>query len=144
MTIAFRPYALAALTAAVALAAAPAAFAADTVLKAAMDGAHEVPGPGEATGAGVATLTVSAAKVCYELTAQHVAAPTAAHIHKGAAGVAGPVSLALTPPTDAPAKGCADVDAALASDLAAHPEAYYVNVHNAAFPAGAIRGQLHK
>ncbi len=141
MIPALRPLALAA---ALTLAAAPGAFAADTVLKAAMDGAHEVPGPGDAEGAGVATLAVGAAKVCFELSAQHVEAPTAAHVHKGAAGAAGPVSVPLTPPKDGASKGCVDVDKALAADLIAHPEAYYVNVHNAAHPAGAIRGQLHK
>jgi len=130
--------------AAIALAAAPAAFAADVALKAAMDGAHEVPGPGDADGSGVATLQVSDLKVCYELTAHHIDAATAAHIHKGAAGAAGPVVVPLTPPTAEPSKGCADIDHALAADLKAHPEAYYVNVHTAPFPAGAVRGQLHK
>ncbi len=29
-----------------------------------------------------------------------------------------------------------------AADIATHPEDYYVNVHNAEFPGGAVRGQL--
>jgi len=36
------------------------------------------------------------------------------------------------------------VDRRLLMDIIQHPQDYYVNVHTADFPGGAIRGQLHK
>ena len=67
--------------------------------------------------------------------------PAAAHIHIGAEGIAGPVVQGLTAPTDGHSSGCV-VNDALADALAADPGNYYVNVHNAEYPAGAVRGQL--
>jgi hypothetical protein len=37
-----------------------------------------------------------------------------------------------------------EVDRELALAILKHPADYYVNVHNAEFPAGAARGQLSK
>jgi hypothetical protein len=114
-------------------------------LTARLTGPVEVP-PGDPHGTGRFTATVNSGKgeVCYTLTVAHIAPANAAHIHKGAVGVAGPVVVPLTPPTSGSSKGCATVDKALAKDLIQNPSAYYVNVHNAAYPPGAIRGQLSK
>ncbi len=40
--------------------------------------------------------------------------------------------------------GCAEVSREVALDILKNPEDYYVNVHNAEYPAGARRGQLSK
>ena len=69
-------------------------------------------------------------------------APTMAHIHKGAPGVAGPPVVTLANPSTMKSEGCVDVSPELAGDIADHPANYYVNVHNTAHPDGAIRGQL--
>ena len=68
----------------------------------------------------------------------------AAHIHIGAAGVAGPVVVGLTAPTSGMSTGVAMVDKELIKAIRKNPSAYYVNVHNPAYPAGAVRGQLMK
>jgi hypothetical protein len=111
-----------------------------------LTGAAEVPGPGDPDGSGTATLTVNPGlgQICYELTVSGIAPATAAHIHVGAVGVAGPVVVPLAPPTDGTSSGCAEVSRELALAILMSPSDYYVNVHNAEFPAGAVRGQLSK
>ena len=109
----------------------------------ALTGGAEVPGPGDPDGAGTATITVnpSQQRVCYELEVTNIAPATAAHIHIGAADVAGPVFQGLLPPTDGDSEACI-TSGRLAAQLWARPSNFYVNVHNADFPGGAIRGQL--
>ena len=122
------------------------AAAAETKLKANLTGAAEVPGPGDTSGSGMAQVTVNSDKneVCYDLTVTKITEATAAHIHEGAAGKEGPVKVGLDAPKGGAAKGCKPADAAVVKDMMANPANYYVNVHNAAYPKGAIRGQLSK
>ena len=130
---------------AVAQSTADAGMATSTVLHAQLTGEQEVPGPGDPNGFGSATVwTISPNTVCYRLTAQGIAPPNAAHIHEAPPGVAGPVVLPLQPPTWGVSSGCTEAAPALVSDLQANPSSYYVNVHNAPYPDGALRGQLSK
>lgn len=111
-----------------------------------LTGAAEVPGPGDSNGSGTVKVTVNPDKneVCYELAVANIQEATAAHIHEGAAGKEGPVKVALETPKTGSAKGCKSADAALIKALMQNPANYYVNVHNAEFPKGAVRGQLSK
>jgi hypothetical protein len=115
-------------------------------LSATMTGPEEVP-PGDPDGTGSAAFTFNPGRgrVCFELDVADIAPATAAHIHVGPPGVAGPIVVPLTAPTDGSSSGCVnDVDPGLIDAIKKNPGGYYVNVHNAEFPAGAIRGQLSK
>ena len=111
-----------------------------------LTGAEEVPGPGDPDGTGTAAVTVNPGKglVCYELSVSGIAPATGAHIHEAPPGEAGPIVVELLPPTDGSSSGCATVGRALAKDILKDPADYYVNVHNAEYPAGALRGQLSR
>lgn len=109
-------------------------------------GSQEVPGPGDPDGTGTAKITADATtnRVCFELTTQGIVRPTAAHLHRGGAGVAGPVVVPFDAPTSGESKGCVSVDKTIAAGVIADPADYYVNIHNADYPNGAIRGQLKR
>jgi hypothetical protein len=112
-----------------------------------LSGAQEAPGPGDPNGKGSITLDVyNAGLVCYTLKVQGIEDPSAAHIHLAPAGQAGGVVVDLRIDL-AERQGnrlsyCAAAAAEVTAAIRANPAAYYVNVHNATFPNGAIRGQL--
>jgi len=136
----------------------------NTVLVAALDGRAEVDSAatssklvGDPNGRGEAYvfgIDGDAKTLCYVLTVDKIAPATAAHIHEGAAGTNGPIVANLARPTDGNAADCLTEGETLmtgapafptgekVSDILANPSAYYVNVHNAEYPRGAIRGQL--
>jgi predicted secreted protein len=119
---------------------------AETPLLATLTGNAETT-PGDADGAGAAAVSIDVlsatdAEACWDLRYGAIAAPAAAHIHRGAAGVSGPVVVPFASPGAASATGCIAIDPALAAEIVATPASFYVNVHNADFPAGALRGQL--
>jgi len=109
-----------------------------------MSGAAERPGPGDPDGTGTASFTFNRGlgEVCFWLSVSNIAPATAAHIHRAPTTVAGPVVIPLTAPTSGTSSGCISADQELIKDIAKNPENYYVNVHNAEFPAGAVRAQL--
>jgi CHRD domain len=112
-----------------------------------LTGAAEVPGPGDPDASGTAFITLNQGQgeVCFELSWAGIdGTVTAAHIHVGAATVAGPVVVPLFAGAFAgTASGCvAGVSEELIKAIRQNPENYYVNIHSDVFPAGAIRGQL--
>jgi len=136
---------------AMAPAAAGAAGSADTggrpIVSTSLSGPVEVPaGDPDGGGSFKATVNLGQGRVCYEIAVTNIVLPALlAHIHRAPPGQAGPVVVPLTAPGAAgTSSGCADVSKELAKELIQTPEAFYVNVHNTPFPAGAVRGQLSK
>lgn len=110
-----------------------------------LTGLQEVPGPGDPDGTGTARIRVNPGdgELCWDLYVRDIAPASAAHIHRGAAGAAGPPVVTLTTPDQAGrSQGCVAVAQPLAREIAWRGHEFYVNVHNGEHPAGAIRGQL--
>ena len=110
-------------------------------------GANEVPGPGDADGSGTAVITMNSGQeqVCYDITVTGIEPMRAAHVHTGAAGVAGGVVVGLFSSSagiSGHASGCVSASRDLIKEIRSEATEYYVNVHTADFPAGALRGQL--
>jgi hypothetical protein len=120
------------------------AMAATVKLVATLDGASETSGGDpDGTGRFSADIDAETGDVCYVLVASKIAKPVAAHIHAGAAGTDGApvVTLEVTGPDG---DLCMAVEPDVLKPIVATPEGYYVNVHTADFPKGAVRGQLAK
>jgi len=95
--------------------------------------------------------TVGTANVCWDITYNGIdGTPVAAHIHAGGPGVNGPIVVPDPGPPPVSftnlgvngTHGCMDTIAANVEAIMATSQNFYVNVHTALFPAGAIRGQL--
>jgi hypothetical protein len=106
-----------------------------------LTGAAEVPGPGDPDGTGVAVITIAGTTVHYMIQTQNIGGVVAAHIHRGTADVAGPAVVTFDP--NMLASGSAPgIAQSLIDEIVANPGGFYVNVHTAEYPAGAVRGQL--
>ncbi|MDZ4307220.1 CHRD domain-containing protein [Allopontixanthobacter sp.] len=111
-----------------------------------LTGAQEV-GGGDPDGAGKAEISISDdfGQVCWDLNEIRGIGPiTAAHIHVGAVGTNGPPVFTLRPANEGGYKGCTDGSEWTQDRIEDNPQAFYVNVHTAEYPNGAIRGQLRR
>jgi hypothetical protein len=127
-----------------------AAFAASAQVPkfAALSGENEV-GGGDPDGRGSATFIIEDGQLCFGIAVANITTPTAAHVHAGKKHENGPVVVGLAPPSTGDpgaSSGCVTITEEVAGAIRSHPSQFYVNVHTADFPGGAVRGQvfLHK
>jgi hypothetical protein len=114
-------------------------------------GEKEIP-PADLDGLGRALIGQRhSARICYKLTWSNIAPPVAAHIHQGSWNQNGPVVVPFfsapegLPPGINFVAGCVrNLTFRLTNAILEHPRRYYVNVHTAEFPAGAIRAQIRR
>lgn len=122
----------------------PASAGGVTVLHTKLSGAAQAPAAGDPDGRGNAVVRVNAAtgEICYDVSVTRVDPLMAGHIHQKAAGSnTGPVVQGFQQVSDRAFRGCV-VNPTVAAGLLSDPSTYYVNVHDAAYPNGAIRGDL--
>ncbi|MCX4823369.1 CHRD domain-containing protein [Streptomyces sp. NBC_01142] len=118
---------------------------------ASLSGANEVPvqgGPAvnDPDGKAVALVKVKGDRVTFALQWKGFV-PSLGHIHQGAAGKNGEVKVplfgtAMPDSVHSAAGQVALTDAKLAESIRTDPHGFYVNLHSAEFPGGAVRGQL--
>jgi CHRD domain len=119
-------------------------------LFAAMNGQNEIAngdrGAGDRNGGGSFSAVIDGRELCYGLTVRDIEDPVQAHIHRGGPNTNGGIVVPLRslPVSGDPGSsaGCATLSRRLVRQMRSDPEAFYVNVHTAAFPDGAIRGQM--
>lgn len=109
-----------------------------------LNGAQEVPAVATSgTGYARVFLNESAGTISYTVVFNNLSsAQNAAHIHTGALGVSGPVTINFggVGGTSGTITGIASITPAQIAQLRAHQ--FYVNVHSVNFSGGEIRGQL--
>ena len=103
-------------------------------------------------------LDVEGGEVCATIEWNRIGTPNRAHIHVGGPEVNGMIVVHFFNIQDNTVsqfdplhdqlearptyRDCVPADPAVLAQIEANPGGYYVNVHNARFPGGAIRGQL--
>lgn len=111
-----------------------------------LTGAQEVPS-GDPDGSAKARVTIddNFDQVCWAVTdINNISPVTAAHIHVGARGVNGPPVFTLRKSNEGTWTGCAEGSEWTQDRIEGDPERFYVNLHTAEYPNGAIRGQLSR
>jgi len=125
---------------------------AQTPLVARLLGSSVVPPGGDTDGVGSAAVTIdvvtpgapTGAEVCWDLSYTGITQPSAVHIHAGTPGTNGIIVFSLANLGVTSATGCASANSDTVQQIFDNPGNFYIDVHNADFGGGALRGQLSK
>ncbi|HEY0590795.1 MAG TPA: CHRD domain-containing protein, partial [Thermoanaerobaculia bacterium] len=134
-----------------------AASAETTSFGVSMEGASEIPA-GDTNGMGFADLTLDGTTLRYAVVVFNIDQPMGMHIHRGRRGEAS-LPFITFPPGFTRYPGCPSLGAPVCAErfvirgeleisgddaraLRDEPSNFYLNVHNDAHPAGAVRGQV--
>lgn len=120
----------------------------DVYLAAGLRGANEVGVKGDADGRSTVVIKISGNQVTFAIRWNKLDPPTAGHIHLGAKGSNGDVKLEFftkpLPKTVLGVTGTVTATPDLVKALTDDPGGFYANLHDAAHPKGALRGQFHR
>ncbi len=120
-----------------------AAWADEVSLTATASGENETMGGDEDGSAhGTFTLDTASGEICYRVTADALEDVAGMHIHEAPAGKDGDIVVELDPTKVDDGRACTQADRSLVADIVESPEHYYLNLHTATYPEGAVRGQL--
>ncbi len=127
-------------------------------LRADLLGANENPDADpNGRGTAIVTIDLDTNEVCFVVSYTGVGTPNRAHIHVGAPETNGAIVVPFfdlhteasrfDPRQDvleqrSQFRDCVPGDPTVLANIAANPGGHYVNLHNARFPGGMIRGQL--
>lgn len=114
--------------------------------RAALSGSKVVPGPGDPDGSGRARIKSAseAETVCYKIFYKGIRKPTSGHLHLGASGESGEKIVKLFASKRgkaSPIEGCRHGVSPAAIERF-HDNPAYIDLHNARYPDGALRGRL--
>jgi hypothetical protein len=116
---------------------------------ASLSGANEVSQAGDKDGQALVFLSVQGNKVSFAARFRGIRTPTTGGIHQGAKGTSGDVKIPLFTKRlhggRTSATGTVLVeDQQVLDGLRTNPANFYIDLGNREFPAGAVRGQVHK
>jgi CHRD domain len=115
-------------------------------LSAELRGENEIP-PADPGGSGTARvrLNTKEGRVCFRVSFTGIGRAIMGHIHQGGPDVNGDIRVPffeVSRGLSSPVSDCVRARRSLLRRIANRPGGWYVNVHTAEFPNGAIRGQL--